>query len=139
MGRGRWLWPDVTEQEGALKAIKDAWQAAFFVAAVTALIGGLAIALHQPVAGFGGWALVVACFMALIGWRITKQSRAWAVVALIYWAVNMLAKVFSGSATGAFGVVTILVLMAFVSGVRGTFAIQRLRNAAASEVAVAPQ
>ena len=133
--QGGWWWPDVSERDGALKAIKGAWQAAFIVAGLTALIAVIAVVRGAPVAGFDGWALVDASLMALIGWRITKHSRAWAVVALIYWAGVSIAKILSASAGGPFGIVTVIILLAFVGGVRGTFAVHKLTGATAADVA----
>jgi len=137
---GGWLWPNVSEQDGAMKAIKGASQAAFIVSGITALVAVIALVGGKPVAGFEGWALVDAILMAVAGWRITKHSRAWAVVALVYWTGASVARVLSVSAVGAFGVVTIIILLAFVGGVRGTFALHKLRNGtAAREVSSPPR
>ena len=55
------------------------------------------------------------------------MSRAWATVGLVYWLYNVGLKFMSvlAGAPPTFGIVSIIVLMGFIHGVRGTFAYHR--------------
>jgi hypothetical protein len=130
------FWPDVTDLESARATAKRGWQAAFVVSSLTAIIASIA-AVRGPFLGYDAWSFVDAAFTAVIGWRIMRMSRAWAVVGLAYWLVNLASRAIDPSSVRLSGMgVAIIMLFGFINGVRGTFAHRRLQKTALA-VAVA--
>ncbi|HEX9367133.1 MAG TPA: hypothetical protein VF921_10910 [Vicinamibacterales bacterium] len=130
------LWPKIVDADSAEKTITVASQAAFFVAGITALVAAIAI-VNGPFLGFDGWSMVDAALMAVAGWRIKRHSRAWAVVAVVYWAYSIVIKVMTVPASATGGVlVSLFILMAFVGGARGAFALPRYQKVAPGSTVV---
>jgi len=123
----RW-WPSVDDLEGAKEAAHQGAGAAVFVAAITALFAVLAIFDIRILPGFSPSSLVDAALFAIAAWRIFKLSRAWAVVGLLLFIFERAYALYYRGATATAGfIVGIILLLAFVHGVRGTFAYHRLK------------
>ncbi len=130
--QNRW-WPSVDDLEGAKEAAHQAAGAAVFVAAITALFSLLVIFDIRILPGFSPSSFVDAALFAIVAWRVYKLSRAWAVVGLLLFAVERAyAFYYRGTTAMAGFVVGIILLLAFVHGVRGTFANHRLTMKAAT-------
>jgi hypothetical protein len=98
-----------------------------FVAAVTALFAVLAIFDIRILAGFSPTALFDAAIFGVAAWRIYRMSRAWAVVGLVGFIFERAYAFYQrGFSAGAGIVVGIFILLAFINGVRGTFAFHKL-------------
>ena len=131
------LWARITDTASAEAAVKSASNAAWLVAAVTGVVSGVAL-VRGPVLGIDGSGMVDAVLMAVAGWRLTRHSRAWSIVALLDWLVSLYAKLTNGSPamTGAI-LASIAMLFLFIGGVRGTFALARFRKASLAVVPAA--
>ena len=57
------------------------------IAAVDLIVGILSV-LGMKIGNFDAWIIVDAGFFAIIGWRIYKLSRTWAVLGLILFLVE---------------------------------------------------
>jgi hypothetical protein len=122
----KWIWPALPDEPSARSAIKGGFWACIFIVVANTAIGVYALEENQKVGGYyDAWALVDAALFAIIAWRLWKNSRAWSVIGLILWTLELIDKL--RNATATFGVVTILLFLAFVSAARGTFVLHRLR------------
>jgi hypothetical protein len=134
-----WYWQTIEDESSAEHATKAAVGVSGFIAAVTALFAILSIVYHKPIFGLDGWGLVDALIFALIAWRISKVSRAWAVVGLLIYLLEVGYKL-ATNPSGALGVLTIIFILTYINAIRGTFAYHRYRNAENSPLAPpAPQ
>jgi len=122
------LWAKISDVPSAEAAVKTASNAAWFVAGMTGVVSGIAL-VHGPVLGVDGSALVDAGLMAVAAWRLRHYSRVWAIVALLDWLLGLYAKVMNGNPamTGAI-LASLAMLLLFIGGVRGTFALARFRK-----------
>lgn len=128
----RSLWPAVDTEEQARYAARQGMWAAVIVAAVTAFFVALVMAGVSPLPGttFDASALLDAAIFAALAWGIYKDSRLAAVSGL---GLFLLERVFFFLETGPSNTDLILALaltLAFLHGVRGTFALHRLRTRA---------
>jgi hypothetical protein len=118
-GSFNWLWPDITDSEGAAAAGREGAAASFVIAGITAIFAVLAF---FGVANMvSPWALIDAGVMAVLGLFIRRMSRVAALAALAWFIV---ARIQGAVARGfASNVLLGLILLAgFVSGIRGTIA-----------------
>jgi len=126
-------WPDVSDKNGAEKAIMSGFVAAAFVACVTAAIALVSIFLHKPILGIDGFGLVDATIFAAIGFGIYRKSRSSAVLGLVVYLVERIYMTVTNGASSSAGVMTIILSLAFVHGIRGTFAYRKLSGQASIE------
>jgi hypothetical protein len=120
-----WIWPKIYSKSTAKDAANGAALAAFFVSGVTglsALLSMLGVAdLTSPLS------IVDAVVAAFLGFMVHRMSRT-AAVAMLVWFVGE--RIYGGIAHGinaGFGLLAIVLLFAFISGLRGTFAYHRCR------------
>jgi len=123
-----WYWPKIQDETSAEAAVKPAVGVSAFVAAVSGLIAVLSIAYRKPILGINGWSLVDALLFVVIAWRIGKMSRAWAVVGLLMYLVEV-------GSSGALGVLTITFILTYINAIRGAFAYHRYRKAESNPLA----
>jgi Zn-dependent protease len=129
-----WYWPTIEDESSAEHATKAAVGVSGFIAAVTALIAVLSIFYHKPIAGLDGSSLIDAAIFALIAWRISKVSRAWAVVGLLMYLLEVGYKLVTNP-SGALGVLTIIFVLTYINAIRGAFAYHRYRKAESNPLA----
>ncbi len=122
-----WYWPEIHDEGSAENAVKPAVGVSGFVAVVSGTIAILSIYYQKPVLGFTGWSLVDALVFVLITWRIAKMSRAWAVVGLIMYLLEVGFNLGTGK-PGSLGVLTIVFILTYVGALRGTFAYHKFRK-----------
>jgi hypothetical protein len=122
-----WYWPKIEDESSAEAATKPAVGASGVFAALTGLIAILSIIDHRPVLGFDGWSIVDAALFVIIAWRIKKMSRIWAVLGLLIYLFEVGFNVATNKA-GAIGVLTLIFVLAYISGIRGTYAFHRYRR-----------
>ncbi len=126
------FWPDVGTIENAKGAVKAGLVAAILVATITAAFATWAVYAGGTVAGFiDAWAFLDAVLFGAVAVGLYKESRVAAVAGLLLYLAGKVNQVIS---TGQFQgpVLAIFFVLFFVSGVRGTFALHRLRQVQAS-------
>lgn len=123
-----WYWPTIEDESSAEEATKAAVGVSGLIAAMTALLAVLSMFDHLPILGLDEWGLLDAVIFALIAWRISKVSRAWAVVGLLMFLVEMGAKL-ATNPSGALGVMTIIFMLTYINAIRGAFAYHQYRKA----------
>jgi hypothetical protein len=135
----RAFWPAIVDLESAQKAVKRGAQAAFWMSGVTGLVAVIAVINGRPIAGVDGSAFVDAVLLSIIGWRLMRYSKAWAIVGVVYYSFVVLSRL--GAATGAGGVggLTVVVFLAFVNGLRGVLAVHRFATGGAANPTSTPQ
>lgn len=116
-----WLWPDITNEVEAQKASRSGAYAAMIVVVLTSAISLIAIGAKESVLGLDGWGLVDGALFAVIAWRIFKFSFPWAVVGLLCYGAEVFWRWTTAGVPGGGGIVTTsLLILAFISGARGT-------------------
>lgn len=122
------FWPDVSSLESAKKAVGYGVGAAGIVAVLTAAFATWALMSPSTVVGFiDAWAYVDAVLFTLIAFGIYKESRFAAVFGL---SVFIAEKAYQIHITEKFdgAVMAVFIIIFFISSVRGTFALYRLRS-----------
>jgi len=122
-----WYWPKIHDESSAEDAVKPAVGVSGFVAVVSGIIAILSIYYGKPILGFTGWSLVDALLFVLIAWRIARMSRAWAVVGLVMYLLEVIYNLGTGK-PGSLGVLTIVFILTYVGALRGTFSYHRFRR-----------
>jgi hypothetical protein len=131
-------WPSVVTQSGAKEAAHQGAGAAILVASVTVLFAILAMFGIRILSGFSATALFDAAIFGIVAWRIYRMSRAWALVGLIgFMAERAYSLYVRGFTVGAGLFVSIVILFAFINGVRGTFAFHKLSKTPAVDSPIA--
>ena len=123
-----WYWPKIEDESSAEQAAKAAVGVSGFIAAITALLSILSLIYHKSMLGLDGWGLVDALIFVVIAWRISKMSRAGAIVGLLMYLLEVGYKL-ATNPSGALGVLTIIFILTYIGGIRGTFAYHRYRQA----------
>jgi hypothetical protein len=119
------LWPDVSDLDGAQKAARQGVVAGLFVTGATTVFVILKLSDVS--------ALVDAALFALIAWRIWKMSRTWAVIGLVLFAAEKAYWIYARGPKGL--MMSVIILLGFVTSVRGTFAYARLEQVQSNPVA----
>jgi hypothetical protein len=121
-------WPDVSNREGAEKAIQYGFWAASIVASITAIVAFLAIVFHKAILGIDGMGLIDGVLFAVVGFGINRKSRVAAIAGLGLYVVERVYMLKNGGATSGGGFMTAILALYFLHGVRGTFAYRKLNN-----------
>ncbi|MDP9268517.1 MAG: hypothetical protein M3P27_09380 [Acidobacteriota bacterium] len=122
------FWPEVTDLESAKKACRTAAGAAFFIAGLTAIVAGIALAGTTVIPGISGWALVDAAIFLVLGIFLRRFSRTAAVIALVLFILERISMMTQDTSPASLPLGIFLTLM-FITGVRGAFAYRRLSAA----------
>ncbi|MBI3405844.1 MAG: hypothetical protein HY046_10360 [Acidobacteria bacterium] len=121
-----WLWPEVGTLPDAEDAINHGKYAAAAVALITALVATVALVSGNSILGVNAWAYVDAIIFAVIAFGISRKSRFAAVAGLVLYILERIAM---GMPAGIAGIVLPFIFVCmFISGVRGTFAHQNLKQ-----------
>jgi len=124
MSNNLW-WPDTGNLEGARAACAAAATGAFIVAGVTGIIAVIAIARSSAVMGIDGFAFLDVGIFAVLGFFLRRHSRVAAVLALAMFVAEKISMALkTGGITG--WPLAIVLLLCFISGVRGSFGFHRL-------------
>jgi hypothetical protein len=125
------IWPTVTDTAGARFAAKQAMGAAFFCAGTTLAFVFLARQGVAMVQGLNETALVDAAVFAILGFAILRMSRVAATAALVLYIIERFAMWRSVTGMGGASIpMMAVILLCFISGVRGTFAYHRYNDPA---------
>ncbi|WP_430390603.1 hypothetical protein [Dyella sp. 20L07] len=134
----RWYWPEMGNVADAEQASNAGVWAAAFCAAVTTIFATISVFTKSDVVGINPLAYVDAILFAIIAWGIRARYRAFAVIGLVLFVLEKIFQFATQPKAGVGIFLAIILLLAFISGVRGTFAYHRLRQAALLE-ATEPQ
>ncbi|MGB6630131.1 MAG: hypothetical protein WBE52_02750, partial [Terriglobales bacterium] len=85
-----WYWNEIGDTYSAKYATTTAVWISYLIAAVNGIIAILSLAYHKPTLGINGWGLLNAALFAVVGWGIGRLSRAWAVVGLSLYLLEVL-------------------------------------------------
>jgi hypothetical protein len=122
-------WDPIETQEHAVRVSRHGMWAAVLVAGATGVTAWLSLMRGAPVAGVDPSAFVDAILFAGIALGIRRRSRFAAICGpVLFFVERAYAWSQSGLDAGGLGIF-ILVMLAFVEGVRGTFAFHRLAKA----------
>jgi hypothetical protein len=120
-------WPELSTASDAEKAVKAAAFVAFFVAALTGLASVLTLLSVTRI--LPGWAIFDALVFGVLGLLILRGSRVAAVLGLILYVIQLVAAIVAtGNPAGL--IVGLFFTSAFITGVRGTYLLKRLRGSA---------
>jgi hypothetical protein len=113
------IWPSVRTADDAKWATKQAFQAAVFVSAVTSLLSLLGAAQIQFARDFGAnaWSLLDAASFAAVAWGLKRDSRVAAWAGLVLYSVGSVLQP---------SPLRIILILVFISGVRGASALHVL-------------
>jgi hypothetical protein len=117
-----WAWPEISDEDSARNAAHVAGGWAFAVAGITTLLAVISMA-GAPIMGMSAWSLLDAVLFAVVGWRVWNGSRPWAVTGLVVYCLEIAMNVIEHPP--GVGILTIVVVLALVNGVRGTFALHK--------------
>jgi len=118
-----WFWPKVSDRKNAQFAITEAWVVSAALAVITALLATVEV-LRPETDGPGAEAFVTPIVFAGIAFGIYRKSRLAAISGL---ALYLAGRVYVLATVGPrVGFINILVALAFLHGVRGTFAYHKL-------------
>jgi hypothetical protein len=122
----RW-WPIISDQISAKKAAATGAECAFVVAGITGIAA--VVSIFTPLDFAEPSSLADALVIALLGFLIQrKASRIAAVTAMVLFVGE---RIYAGIEHGfgaAVGVLAVILLLGFISGVRGTFAYHAYRR-----------
>lgn len=128
--RWSWVWPTVETEQGATNATMQAFGAAVLVAVITAglaLLGSAGVGFAHA-ADFDASALADAFVFAVVGWGLWRHSRVAAWAGLLLYLTE---RAFMWSTIGVKNpVLAAIFILAFVSGVRGTSALHKMKKTA---------
>ena len=128
------LWPEIRDEDSARYAAKQGMVGALVVAGVTALVSFLGTM------GFSLWSLLDAAVFVAIGVGIWRMSRAAAVAGLVVFLIERVQMAAAHPDQASKGVVMgVIITIAFINGIRGTFAYHRFTRPAASTAPVQPR
>lgn len=123
------IWPIITDAASAKFAAKQGMGAAFFCAGSTVLFVLLAHQGMSLVQGIDETALVDAAVFAALGIGILRMSRVAAVAALALYIVERIVMWTRVSSAGGLSIpMMAVIVLCFVSSIRGTFAYQRYKG-----------
>lgn len=127
MNSGSWFWPDVSTLDGAEDACRLAKWCALAISGLAALPVLFAlISMRFTVASVA--TLLEAAIFGAIAFGLEKHSRVAAVAGFVLYLADRIYMIaHTGSFLGA-GALGIVILIGFLNGMRGAFAIARLKN-----------
>jgi hypothetical protein len=131
-----WAWPEIIDEDSARDAAHMAGGWAGVVAGVTTLFAILSVFAGISVMGIRGWSLLDAALFAVVAWRIWCGSRAFAVAGLSLYGLEVLYSVVTHPP--GIGILTVIILLALINGVRGTFGLHKFVELRTQQVIYQP-
>ena len=120
---GAWFWPKVSDRKNAQFAINEAFCVAVVLAVITVILATVEV-LRDGTEGLDAEAFGSALIFAGVGFGIYRKSRIAAISGLVLYVVG---RGYAWAKVGPnLGVIPVLVTLAFLHGVRGTFAYHKL-------------
>jgi hypothetical protein len=118
-----WAWPEIIDEDSARDAAHMAGGWAGVVAGLTTLLAVVSIVGGGTIMGKGASALVDAALFGVVAWRIWCGSRWFAIGGLSLYALEVLYNVVKHPP--GVGILTVIIMLALINGVRGTFALHK--------------
>lgn len=135
----RWYWPTLDNLADAIQASNQGMWAAAFCAAATAIMATVSIFMAHGANGLMGVtpaAYLDAVLFAVIAWRIRARSKVFAVAGLGLFLIEKIYQLATQPQTLSFGFfIAVILLLCFISGVRGNFAYRRFAAEGAAQEA----
>jgi hypothetical protein len=130
-----WYWNEIGDKYSAQYATTTAVWISYFIAVVNGLIGILSLTYHKPILGLNGSVLLDAGLFAVVGWRIGRLSRAWAVIGLSLYVLEILTSIRTQLGVGHLGfpIMGILFFIVYLNALRGTFAYHKYAKLQAAQ------
>jgi len=122
-----WAWPEITDEDSARSAAHVAGGWAAFVGGLTTLLAVGSIFAGGPIMGISVSSLLDAALFGVVAWRVWNGSRPWAVAGLSLYCLETAVNV--ATHPPGVGILTILILIALINGVRGTFKLHEYESA----------
>jgi hypothetical protein len=130
-------WPQISTIEGAKRAAQGGATAALIVALVT-LAFTLYAVYQSPILNLSAWSFADVVIFLAIAFGIWRLSRTAAILGLAFYLAEQATQWASSAPKNP--VMTVLFILYFTHGIRGTFAIHKLkRSAAQAQLAVQPE
>lgn len=128
------LLPRIASLSDAQKVGRQGTWAACFVAGMTTLFALGSIFAPLPLGiPVNVWSLIDAVIFGIIAWGIHRLSRIAAVAGFICYIIGQISMFSASEGKYKVSFITILISLAFVNSVRGTFAYHRLQKTEHSE------
>jgi hypothetical protein len=118
-----WAWPEIVDEDSARSAAHYAGGWAAAVAGFTAVLALISMASSSTSLKIGPSALLDAALFGVVAWRVWCGSRAWAVAGLTLYCLEIAYNVATNPP--GVGILTIIVVLALINGVRGTFTLHK--------------
>lgn len=139
MNKSNWFWPDVSNVDEAKKACRSAMWCAVFVASLTTIVALIAISgfkgMPLPV---DGSALLDAAIFAGIAFGLSRYSRVAGVAGFVLFLFERLYAISKAGFLMGGGILGIVLLLAFLNGMRGAFAYYKLQAQTAVPLTAPP-
>ena len=119
------MWPKIKDKDGARKVAKWGFHASWIISAITTfqiLFDYSSPSLVSYPMTY--WGFVDVALFGLAAFMIRRMSRGWAVFALVLYFAEIEWAVRFGRIEASI-IATLIIIYAFVNGVRGTFAYHR--------------
>ena len=127
-----WFWPTITDLDTALEAAKGTMIAGFLVAGITLAFVIIAVVQQGAVMTITPWAIIDVALFAAIGIGGKMHVRAAGVAGPVLFVLEKVYGFTQGAVPGSGGMVfAVVILMVFITGMRGILAVHRLRGAKA--------
>jgi hypothetical protein len=120
-----WAWPEIMDEDSALDASHKAGWWAGVVGGLTGLVAVISLVAGTAVMGIGPAALFDAALFGIVAWRVWNGSRPWAVAGL---ALYLFEIGWNLTHHHGIGILTVIIILGLVNGVRGTFALHKYRE-----------
>ncbi|NEP57063.1 MAG: hypothetical protein F6K31_08565 [Symploca sp. SIO2G7] len=122
-----WL-SEIDSITAARTTAKQGCWAAIFVATITAVLVSVSLTTPDPEIPLDAWSFIDAGLFAAIAWGIHKMSRIAAIAGLALYIIEIIYKCLNGSFSSSGTWLVIIITLAFINSVRGTFAYHKLRS-----------
>lgn len=129
-----WAWPEIIDEDSARDAAHMAGGWAGVVAGLTTLFAVISIVSGIRVMGINAFSLVDAALFAVVAWQTWRGSRAFAVAGLSLYGLEVLYSV--ATHPPGVGILTIIILLALINGVRGTFGLHKYEEMRQQQIAM---
>jgi hypothetical protein len=118
-----WAWPEIIDEDSARDAAHMAGGWAGVVAGLTTLFAVISMVGGVRILNVGPLSLIDAALFAVVAWQTWRGSRAFAVTGLSLYSLEVLYGIVTHPP--GIGVLTIIILLALINGVRGTFGLHK--------------
>lgn len=122
--KGNFILPKIVDLSSAISVANHGFWAAVIVAGLTILAVTFAVIITGNFSDYA-WSYADAILFGFIAWRIKHRSRFFAVFGLCFFVVEVAALISQGKLYSIAVLIAFALLMSFINGIRGTFAIRR--------------